>query len=144
MRGSGRKKHYPPVFPPNGKERKKRPFFPIIPFSKPDLTLTCAGRQGKLPAMRIVFMGTGDIAIPAFRSLIRHGPGRPSHAARPPCRQAPGAYSPGHQKYCQGSGHSRAPAAFPAQPGCAEQPQETESGSDRRHGVRADYEPGSD
>ena len=22
--------------------------------------------------MRIVFMGTGDIAIPAFRSLIRH------------------------------------------------------------------------
>jgi len=44
----------------------------MIPFSKPDLTLTCAGRQGKLPAMRIVFMGTGDIAIPAFRSLIRH------------------------------------------------------------------------
>lgn len=34
--------------------------------------MTYAIRQGKLPAMRIVFMGTGDIAIPAFCSLIRH------------------------------------------------------------------------
>lgn len=39
---------------------------------KGNLTLTCAGRQGNLPAMRIVFMGTGDIAIPAFHSLVRH------------------------------------------------------------------------
>ena len=39
---------------------------------------------------------------------------------------------------------TQGPAAFPAQPGCAEQPQETESGSNRRHGVRADSEPGSD
>lgn len=72
MRGSGRKNiilRYSLRAERNG---KKRPFFPMIPFSKPDLTLTCAGRQGKLPAMRIVFMGTGDIAIPAFRSLIRH------------------------------------------------------------------------
>lgn len=36
-----------------------------------DLTLTNEGSQGKLRAMRIVFMGTGDIAIPAFLGLIR-------------------------------------------------------------------------
>ena len=72
MRGSGRKNIILRYSLRTERNGKKRPFFPMIPFSKPDLTLTCAGRQGKLPAMRIVFMGTGDIAIPAFRSLIRH------------------------------------------------------------------------
>ncbi len=37
------------------------------------LALTNLKEQGKLHGMRIVFMGTGDIAIPAFKSLIRHG-----------------------------------------------------------------------
>ena len=72
MRGSDRKNIILRYSLRTERNGKKRPFFPMIPFSKPDLTLTCAGRQGKLPAMRIVFMGTGDIAIPAFRSLIRH------------------------------------------------------------------------
>lgn len=72
MRGSVRNKHFPQQLSRAESNGKKRPFLPMIPFSKSDLTLTCAGRQGKLSAMRIVFMGTGDIAIPAFRSLIRH------------------------------------------------------------------------
>ena len=34
--------------------------------------MTKCGLQGNLQLMRIVFMGTGDIAIPAFRSLIKN------------------------------------------------------------------------
>lgn len=143
--GKRPEKHYPPVFPPDGKERKKTAFLPYDSLLKTGFNIDLRRPSGqasshahRLHGHRRHCHSRLPQPDPSF------GSGRPGHATRPPCRQAPGAYSPGHQKYCQGSGHSRAPAAFPAQPGCAEQPQETESGSNRRHGVRADSEPGSD